>query len=71
MFGTWDTPPDHVGLFLGGGQTSEPGQFILGLRRVLISTTQRPPSSDMLDAARAEALNGVSVLWLVVCLPVW
>ncbi|GFR43895.1 hypothetical protein Agub_g5025, partial [Astrephomene gubernaculifera] len=57
--GGWDSPPDHTGLFLAGGQTSSPGEFLTSLRRLLQRATAASsgPSASELAAAQAETLN--------------
>ncbi|GLC43089.1 hypothetical protein PLESTB_000864300 [Pleodorina starrii] len=55
--GSWDTPADHQGLFLAGGQTSSPGEFLRSLRQLLARAASEPPSEAELEAAKAETLN--------------
>ncbi|KXZ52708.1 hypothetical protein GPECTOR_8g103 [Gonium pectorale] len=55
--GSWDSPPDHQGLFLAGGQTSAPGEFLRSLRQLLARAASDPPSEAELEAAKAETLN--------------
>ncbi|KAG2498991.1 hypothetical protein HYH03_003177 [Edaphochlamys debaryana] len=55
--GSWDSPPDHQGLFEAGGQTSSPGEFLRSLRSLLASAAADPPSEAELEAAKAETLN--------------
>lgn len=55
--GGWDSPLDHAGLFIAGGQTSAPGDFLKSLRTLLASAAaEAPPVSD-LDTAKQETLN--------------
>ena len=42
--GGWNTTPaDHVGLFVAGGDTAKPAEFLAALQRVL-QVCYRPPS---------------------------
>lgn len=53
----WDSPPDHQGLFLAGGDTSRPVELLAELRKVLQGCRDVPPSAAELAQARAQALN--------------
>ncbi|GLI58631.1 hypothetical protein VaNZ11_000366 [Volvox africanus] len=55
--GGWDSPPDHPGLFVAGGQTSSPGEFLRSLRQLLARAAAAAPSVQELEAAKAETLN--------------
>ncbi|GIL98502.1 hypothetical protein Vretimale_3837 [Volvox reticuliferus] len=55
--GGWDSPPDHPGLFVAGGQTSSPGEFLRSLRQLLSRAAAEAPSVQELEAAKAETLN--------------
>ncbi|PNH03840.1 hypothetical protein TSOC_010067 [Tetrabaena socialis] len=55
--GAWDSPPDHPGLFVAGGQTSAPGDFLRSLRALLAAAAAEPPPAAELEAAKSETLN--------------
>ncbi|MEW5306139.1 MAG: hypothetical protein WDW36_008628 [Sanguina aurantia] len=55
--GGWDSPIDHQGLFVAGGETSSPAQFLTALKSVLTQATLQPPAQEELDTAKAETLN--------------
>ena len=48
---------DHRGLFVAGGSTARPAEFVQALRQSLRDAARDPPAGDELAAARAEALN--------------
>jgi len=48
---------DHRGLFVAGGSTAKPAEFVQALRQALRAAAADPPSGAELAAARAEALN--------------
>jgi len=64
--GGWELPFDHPGMFIAGGETSQPAPFLTELRRVLGEATQSPPPPDKLLRAKQEKLN--SCAWGGCCL---
>lgn len=48
---------DHRGLFVAGGSTAKPAEFVQGLRQALREASRDPPAGEELAAAKAEALN--------------
>ncbi|KAA6423167.1 MAG: peptidase M16 domain [Trebouxia sp. A1-2] len=56
--GGWNTTPaDHVGLFVAGGETAKPVEFLAALQRVLQDIRKEAPSQKVLDTAKAQTLN--------------
>ncbi|EFJ50946.1 hypothetical protein VOLCADRAFT_103741 [Volvox carteri f. nagariensis] len=55
--GGWDSPAYHQGLFVAGGQTSSPGEFLRALRQILGRAATEAPTAQELEAAKAETLN--------------
>lgn len=56
--GGWNTTPaDHVGIFVAGGETAKPVEFLAALQRVLQDIRQEAPSQKVLDTAKAQTLN--------------
>lgn len=56
--GGWNTTPaDHVGLFVAGGETAKPAEFLTALQRVLQDVRNEAPSQKVLDTAKAQTLN--------------
>lgn len=48
---------DHRGLFVAGGSTAKPAEFVQALKQVLREAARDPPAGAELAAAKAEALN--------------
>lgn len=56
--GGWNTTPaDHVGLFVAGGDTAKPAEFLTALRRVLQDLRTEAPTQKALETAKAQTLN--------------
>eukprot|EP00798_Chlamydomonas_sp_ICE-L_P023989 gene23989-9565_t len=55
--GSWDTPPEHEGLFLASSGTSSPAELLTALRRVLGASRSELVPLEEVDRARARSLN--------------
>lgn len=55
--GSWDSPPDRVGAFVAGGETSRPAEFLAALNDVFRRAAAQPPSAQELGIAQSETVN--------------
>jgi hypothetical protein len=58
--GGWDSPLDHPGLFVAGGETAAPAQFLDELQRVLqvaLHPSQQPKCPVLLRGCTGHKLT--------------